>query len=87
MFSHFRAWFVSSVVSPEFLSIEVDVVLDEDDLFDVPTQSGTHLIQARKLELVDLFEEEDEDEDQITRRIDVRELRRTLEEAGRRRHG
>ncbi len=68
---------------------EVDVVLDEEDLFDTPTPSGvrlkiggvaTHIFEPSE-ELLD----QTRDDEEITRPVDARELRERLAASDRRR--
>jgi len=84
LLARFRAWFVSSVVAPELLSSQpgdVDIILDEDDLFEAPRLSGTRLKIGRVAtqyfvpseELLDASREEE-----VTLRVDVKELREHL---------
>jgi hypothetical protein len=79
-FGRFIAWLVSPIdAPPSEEAASVDVVLDEDDLFEDHAQSTIRLkasgVATRAFkpsdELLALDEERDEE---ITRRIDVREL-------------
>lgn len=67
-------------------------MLDEEDLFDAPTPSGvrlkiggvaTHMFEP-SAELLERSRDEDA-EDEITRRLDAREIEATLAASGRRR--
>lgn len=95
LFARLRAWFVSSVLAPELPTSaprEVDVALDEDDLFESVKHSAIRLkiggVATRAFEPSDELLErarDEEAEDEITRRVDVRELREKLAASGRRR--
>lgn len=95
LFARFRAWFVSSVVAPDLLRSpvsEVDVALDEDDLFEAPRCSGTRLKIGGLVTRSFMPDEsllgaarDEEPEEEITRRVDRRELEERLAAAGQRR--
>jgi hypothetical protein len=82
LLARFRDWFVSSADAPELLSSDlptVDVILDEDDLFEEHAQSTIRLKTSGAATRAfkpseELLALEDERDEEITRRIDVREL-------------
>jgi len=91
LFARFRAWLVSSVVAPELIEPSgVDITLDEDDLFEEHTHSTTRLKIGRLATMPfeptdELLARDEESDEEITRRVDMRELEEKIAAASGRR--
>jgi hypothetical protein len=90
LFARLYAWFVVSLDAPDLLPSEVDVKFDEEDLFEEPTHSTMRLkvggIATRSFEPSgELLEATRDEDDEPTRRVDLRELKERLAASDRRR--